>query len=88
MVSGCRWEFTPFAGLGLGGRMYDYRDGDAGSTTNFDGYAALGGDFGLGPIGIRIEARDYVSQFKPLVGGGDTKTRNDIGLVLGLAYRF
>jgi hypothetical protein len=82
------WDFTPFAGLGLGGRTYDYRDLDAGSTTDFDGYGSLGGDFGIGAFGVRIEGRDYVSQFKPLTGTGDSKTRNDVSLFVGLAYRF
>jgi hypothetical protein len=82
------WDFTPFAGLGLGGRTYNYRDLDAGSTTDFDGYGSLGGDFGIGAVGVRIEGRDYVSQFKPLTGSGDSKTRNDISLFVGLAYRF
>ena len=81
-------QLTPFAGLGVGGRTYSYRDLDVSSKSNFDGYGALGGDVGFGPIAFRIEARDYVSQFKPLVGGGDTKTRNDIGLAAGLSYRF
>jgi hypothetical protein len=82
------WNFTPFAGLGLGGRTYSYRDLDVDSKSNFDGYGALGGDIGFGPIALRIEARDYVSQFKPLTGSGDTKTRNDIGLAAGVSYRF
>jgi hypothetical protein len=81
-------QFTPFVGLGLGGRTYNYRDLDVDSKTNFDGYGAVGGDLGFGPIAIRIEGRDYVSQFKPLTGGGDTKTRNDIGLAAGISYRF
>jgi len=87
-LNGGTWSITPFAGLGLGGRTYDYRDLDVDAKTNFDGYSALGGDIGFGPIGFRIEARDYVSQFKPLTGSGDTKTRNDIGLAAGVSYRF
>lgn len=81
-------DFTPFVGLGLGGRTYSYRNLDVGSKTNFDGYGAIGGDIGFGPIALRIEGRDYVSQFKPLTGTGSTKTRNDIGLAAGIAYRF
>ena len=88
LVNGGAWELSPFAGLGLGGRTYNYRDLDVDSKSNFDGYAALGSDVGFGPIGFRIEGRDYVSQFKPLTGSGDTKTRNDIGLAFGVTYRF
>jgi hypothetical protein len=79
---------TPFVGLGAGGRTYSYRDLNVDSKTNFDGYGAIGGDIGFGPVALRIEARDYVSQFKPLTGTGDTKTRNDIGIAAGVAYRF
>jgi hypothetical protein len=81
-------DFTPFVGLGLGGRTYSYRNLDVDSKTNFDGYGAIGGDIGFGPLALRIEGRDYVSQFKPLTGTGSTKTRNDIGLAAGVAYRF
>lgn len=87
-ASGTMWNLTPFVGLGVGGRTYNYRDLDVDAKTNFDGYGALGGDVGFGPVGFRVEARDYVSQFKPLTGSGDTKTRNDIGLAAGVSYRF
>ena len=82
------WDFTPFVGLGVGGRTYSYRDLDVGSKTNVAGYGALGGEAGFGRAGVRIEARDYVSQFKPLTGGGDSKTRNDVTLAAGLTLRF
>ena len=88
LYRGTLWDFSPFVGLGLGGRTYNYRDLDVDSKTNFDGYAALGGDLGFGALALRIEGRDYVSQFKPLTGSGDTKTRNDIGVALGVSYRF
>jgi len=81
------WDFTPFAGLGVGGRTYDYRDLDVDSKTNVAGYGALGAELGFGRTGVRLEARDYVSQFKPL-DGGDAKTRNDVTLAAGLTVRF
>jgi len=83
-----RWDFTPFAALGVGGRTYDYRDlDDVDAKTNFAGFGGLGGELGFGRAGLRIEARDYVSQFKPF-DGGDTKTRNDVTVAAGLTFRF
>jgi hypothetical protein len=79
---------TPFVGAGIGGRTYDYRDLNVDAKTNFDGYGALGVDVGAGRVGVRIEARDYISRFEPLTGTGGTKTRNDIGLFAGLGVRF
>src|SRR5438105_1929348 len=78
---------TPFIGAGVGGRTYSYRDLNVDSKTNFDGYGALGFDAAAGPIGLRIEARDYVSRFQPLTGGGSTKTRHDVALLAGVGVR-
>jgi hypothetical protein len=86
--NGGSWDFTPFIGLGVGGRTYNYRDLDVDSKTNVAGYGALGGEFGFGRAGVRLEARDYVSRFEPLTGNGDTKTRNDVTLAAGLTVRF
>jgi hypothetical protein len=80
--------FTPFAGLGVGGRTYDYRDFDASSKTNVAGFGALGGELGFGRAGARLEARDYVSRFEALTGDSDAKTRNDVTLALGLTWKF
>ena len=88
LYRGGAWDFSPFVGLGGGGRTYNYRDLDVDSKTNVAGYAALGGDLGFGAVALRVEARDYVSRFKPLTGNGDAKTRNDIGITAGLTYRF
>ena len=87
-LSGESWDFSPFVGLGVGGRTYDYRDLDVDAKTNVAGYGALGGEFGVGQFGLRIEGRDYVSRFEPLTGTGETKTRNDIALAAGLTIRF
>ena len=84
------WNFTPFAALGIGGRTYDYRDlDDVDSKTNVAGYGALGGEFGFGRLGLRVEARDYVSRFESLTDeDADAKTRNDVTLAAGLTVRF
>jgi hypothetical protein len=88
-LQGESWDFSPFVGLGVGGRTYDYRDLDnVDAKTNFAGYGALGGEFGFGQFGLRIEGRDYLSRFEPLTGTGDAKTRNDVSVAAGLTIRF
>jgi hypothetical protein len=83
------WSVTPFVGLGVGGRTYDYRDLDSvDPKTNVAGYGALGGELGFRQFGLRLEARDYLSRFEPLTGSGDAKTRNDVTLAAGLTVRF
>src|SRR5687767_3410268 len=83
------WDFTPFVGLGVGGRTYNYRDlDDVDAKTNISGYGALGGEVGFGRLGLRLEARDYVSRFEPLTGDGDAKARNDVTVAAGLTVRF
>jgi hypothetical protein len=79
---------APFIGAGLGARTYRYRDLDVDARSNVAGFGAIGVDLDLGPLGVRVEGRDYVSQFKPLTGAGETKTRNDVALLAGLAFRF
>ena len=80
-------DFTPFVGAGLGSRAYEYRERPGLATNTGDGYAALGGEVGFGVVGVRVEARDYLSQFKSPASSGRVGTRNDLLLSLGVALR-
>lgn len=76
--------FNPFAGAGVGGRSYNYRKLDVDATRNVSAYAAVGGEVGLRRVHVRLEVRDYVGGFKPLAGGGQSDTRNDVVMMIGL----
>jgi hypothetical protein len=75
-----RRSLMPFAGLGAGGRSYNYRKLDVDAVHNLTAYGSVGGEAGLGRVSARLEARNYVSGFRPLRGTGGTVTRNDVVL--------
>jgi hypothetical protein len=75
-----------FAGIGGGVRSYNYRHLDVDATNNLAGYVAAGGEIGIGRIALRLEARDYATGFRPLVGAGKFEARNDV-VIMG-ALRF
>jgi hypothetical protein len=79
--------FTPFVGGGAGGRSYNYRSIEADATHNLAGYGTAGGELGIRRVGVRIELRDYLTGFKPLVGRGVSETRNDIVIMVGLRFK-
>jgi hypothetical protein len=83
-LDGGALAFTPFAGVGAGGRSYNHRGLDIDATHNLAGYAAVGGELGTGRVHLRLEARDYLTGFRPLVGGGEAATRNDVVAMVGL----
>jgi hypothetical protein len=76
--------FSSFAGIGAGGRSYNYRKLDVDATHNLSAYGSVGGELGVRRIRLRLEARDYVSSFKPLAGAGETRTGNDVVVMAGL----
>ncbi len=76
--------FRPFLGAGAGARSYNYRSLNVDATHNIAAYGSVGGEVGYRRVALRIEARDYVSSFKPLVGSGSADTRNDVVLMGGL----
>ena len=78
--------FSPFAGLGAGMRSYNYRKLDVDATNNLAGYTAAGGELGVGRIGVRLEVRDYVAGFKPLMGSGKSEARKEVLRMVGLRF--
>jgi hypothetical protein len=82
--AGTSATFMPFAGLGAGVRSYNYRSLDVDATHNPAAYAAAGAELGVRRVRVRVEARDYVTGFKPLAGGGTADTRNDVVVMAGL----
>lgn len=83
-VIGGGLTLRPFVGAGAGARSYDYRSLDAAARHNVAAYASAGGELGLRRVRLRVEVRDYVTGFKPLVGSGATRTRNDVAIMAGL----
>lgn len=73
-----------FAGLGAGARSYNHRSLDVDATHNVAAYASVGSEIGMGRVRLRLEARDYVAGFKPLMGEDASATRNDVALLAGL----
>ncbi len=83
---GGRWELRPFAGLGFGGRTYAFQGIGLKDQTGFAGYGAVGTEFQIARTALRLEARHNVFNYPSPVPGVGSKTRNDIGLSLGVAY--
>ena len=82
-LSGKAFTFTPFAGAGAGGRSYNYRSLDVDATHNLAAYGSAGGELGYRRIRFRLEARDYVSGFKPMMANGASGRRNDVSVMAG-----
>jgi hypothetical protein len=81
------FEVRPFLGLGGGARTYLYDAKALNDNTCSLGYATLGTEFLVGPAMLRMEGRDNVFCFKSPVGN-KSKTRNDVGLTVGVGYHF
>jgi hypothetical protein len=79
-------SFASFLGIGGGMRSYNYRKLDVDASHNVAGYVSAGGELGIRRVAVRIEARDYITGFKPLSGIGRSESRNDV--VIMAAFRF
>jgi hypothetical protein len=82
------WLFKPFLGVGGGARTYLYEDDNLKNRTCAAGYGALGAELEFNRAAIRLEGRDNVFCFRSALPDIKSKTRNDVGLSLGLAYHF
>lgn len=80
-----RWLLRPFAGLGAGARTYDYRAARVGSRTCAAGYGSAGTELQRDYWAFRLEGRDYLSCMESPITGVK-RTRNDVGVVFGVAY--
>lgn len=78
--------FTPLAGVGAGARSYNYRALDVDATHNLAAYGSLGGEFGYRRVRLRLEARDYLTGFKPLATAGTAGRRNDVAVMVGFRF--
>ena len=91
-VRGSEWfagravTFSPFVGAGAGARSYNYRKLDVDATHNLAAYGTVGGELGVGRVGLRLEVRDYVAGFKPLAAAGRADTRSDAVMLVGLRF--
>lgn len=84
---GKTFSFTPIIGLGSGMRYYHHRHLAADATTTLGGYVAAGGEVGIGRVGVRLEVRDYLTNFTPLIAGGRSAVRNDVMLLGALRLK-
>lgn len=87
VAAGRSMTFTPFVGIGAGARSYNYRSLDVDATNNLAAYGSVGGEIGVRRLGVRLEARDYVTGFKPLVGGGKSDARNDVMILVAVQFK-
>lgn len=83
---GGAWKVAPFVGVGGGARSYNIPKLPVDPTYNLSAYGSVGGEFAIHRVHLRLEVRDNVSSFKPLVGSGKSVTRNDVVVMLGLRF--
>jgi hypothetical protein len=75
---------NPFVAGGIGARGYRANSVAATARYNAAAYLGAGTELGARRVRIRLEARDYVSGFRELAGGGVRVAHNDIVITAGL----
>ena len=83
-LEGKGMSFSPFAGLGAGGRSYNHRKLDVDASHKLAAYGSVGGELGFRRVGLRVEARDYVTGFNSPIRHGVSRTGNGVVVMVGL----
>ena len=86
MAMGKSATFRPCAGAGAGGRSCNHRKLELDATHNVAAYGSVGGELGVRRVRVRLEARDYVTGFKPLAGSGESRVGNDVVVMVGVGF--
>lgn len=85
-ITSTDWEEGPFAGAGIGGHTYDYKDPSLATKTFFSGYLSLGEEMQLRRISLRLEGRLYGTQFQSPTANSHTTMKTDLAILSGLAW--
>ena len=80
--------FAPFVGGGIGGRAYDFRSSSLNSFTCYSGYVSGGASYERGWSSVRAEVRDNLFCYKSPIGALDESAHNEIGVLMGIGFRF
>lgn len=76
---------TPFAGVGVGAKTYDFEGADP--ETDIMWNVGAGFDVAVHPnAAIRLEARDYMSLLDPEIQGLDEELQHDVMVALGINF--
>lgn len=81
------WDLKPFVGFGAGARTYRYAADAVPGHSPLTVYGAAGTELQYGVAALRLEVRDYAYSFRHPITDA-SKTRNELGLGLGIAYHF
>lgn len=80
------WDEGPFAGAGVGGHTYAYKDPAFATRSFVSGYVSLGDEMILGRLSLRIEGRLYGTQFTGPTPTSTSSLRTDVVIFTGLAW--
>ena len=79
---------APFVGGGIGGRAYDFRSSSLNSFTCYSGYVSTGASYERGWSSARAEVRDNLFCYKSPIGALEESAHNEVGILMGIGFRF